>query len=45
MWRRAIPRLGGALVDVDVTTGHATAIRRVMLDEKQLAALETTPKA
>ncbi len=39
------PRLGGALVDVDVTTGQATAIRRVMLDEKQLAALETASKA
>lgn len=33
-------RLGGALVDVDAATGKATAIRRVMLDEKGLAALE-----
>jgi len=33
-------RLGGAIVDVDADTGRATAIRRVMLDEKGLAALE-----
>jgi len=33
------PRLGGALVDVDPTTGRATAIRRLMLDEKGLEAL------
>jgi metallophosphoesterase (TIGR00282 family) len=32
-------RLGGAIVDVDAATGRATAIRRVMLDEKGLAAL------
>lgn len=32
-------RLGGALVDVDAGTGHATAIRRVMLDEKGLSEL------
>lgn len=35
------PRLGGALVDVDPATGKATAIRRVMLDEAGLAALQT----
>jgi len=33
------PRLGGAIVDVDATTGRASAIRRVMLDEKGLDAL------
>jgi uncharacterized peroxidase-related enzyme len=33
------PRLAGALVDVDALTGQATAIRRVMLDEKGLASL------
>jgi metallophosphoesterase (TIGR00282 family) len=32
-------RLGGAVVDVDAATGRATAIRRLMLDEKGLAAL------
>jgi metallophosphoesterase (TIGR00282 family) len=32
-------RLGGAIVDVDAATGQARAIRRVMLDEKGLAAL------
>jgi metallophosphoesterase (TIGR00282 family) len=34
------PRLGGALVDVDPATGQATAIRRLMLDEAGLAALQ-----
>jgi metallophosphoesterase (TIGR00282 family) len=34
------PRLGGAIVDVDPATGKATAIRRVMLDEAALAALQ-----
>ncbi len=34
------PRLGGVLVDVDPATGTARAIRRVMLDEARLAALE-----
>jgi metallophosphoesterase (TIGR00282 family) len=34
------PRLGGALVDVDAASGQATAIRRVMLDEKGLEALQ-----
>jgi len=33
------PRLGGAIVEVDAATGKATAIRRVMLDEKELATL------
>jgi len=32
-------RLGGAIVDVDAATGRAAAIRRVMFDEKGLAAL------
>jgi metallophosphoesterase (TIGR00282 family) len=34
------PRLAGAVVDVDAATGRATAIRRLMLDEKGLAELE-----
>ncbi len=33
------PRLGGAIVDVEVETGRATAIRRVMLDEAGLQRL------
>jgi metallophosphoesterase (TIGR00282 family) len=33
------PRLAGALVDVDTETGRALTIRRVMIDEKQLAAM------
>jgi metallophosphoesterase (TIGR00282 family) len=33
------PRLAGAVVDVDPTTGRATAIRRLMLGEAGLAAL------
>jgi len=33
-------RLGGALVEVDTTTGQATAIKRIMLDEAGLAKLE-----
>src|SRR5262249_34168156 len=32
-------RLAGAIVDIDAATGHATAIRRVMLDEAGAAAL------
>src|SRR5206468_10116538 len=36
------PRIGGAIVDVEPATGRATAIRRVMLDEKGLAALQKT---
>src|SRR5262249_26551913 len=33
------PRLGGAIVDVNPETGQAGAIRRIMLDEKGLAAM------
>jgi hypothetical protein len=33
------PRLGGAVVDIDAATGHATAIRRFMLDQKGLEGL------
>lgn len=33
------PRIGGAIVDLDATNGRATAIRRVMLDEKGLEVL------
>ena len=33
------PRLAGAIVEVDAATGRATAIRRIMLDEKAVAAL------
>jgi metallophosphoesterase (TIGR00282 family) len=33
------PRLGGAIVDLDAATGKATAIRRVMVDERRLAEL------
>lgn len=38
-------RLGGAIVDVDAATGKATAIRRVMLDEKAVAALSAAAPA
>jgi metallophosphoesterase (TIGR00282 family) len=34
-------RLGGALVDIDASTGQAIGIRRLMLDETGLAALES----
>src|SRR5438034_384878 len=34
------PRLGGALVDIDPLTGRASAIRRIMLDEKGLSGLQ-----
>ncbi len=34
------PRLAGALVDVDPATGRAAAIRRVMVGEAELAALQ-----
>jgi hypothetical protein len=37
------PRLGGAIVDIDAATGKATAIRRIMLDEKGLAAIMPAP--
>jgi 2',3'-cyclic-nucleotide 2'-phosphodiesterase len=36
------PRLGGALIDVESGTGQATAIRRIMVDEGQLAEWETS---
>jgi 2',3'-cyclic-nucleotide 2'-phosphodiesterase len=35
------PRIGAALVDVDSATGRAYAIRRVMIDEKAVAELQT----
>jgi metallophosphoesterase (TIGR00282 family) len=35
------PRLGGALVDIDPTTGKAQAIRRIMVNEARLAELRT----
>jgi metallophosphoesterase (TIGR00282 family) len=40
------PRIGGAIVDIDPATGKASSIRRVMLDEKGLAALrqQETPE-
>jgi len=34
------PRLAGVIVDIDPGTGQATSIRRVMLDEAGLAALQ-----
>jgi 2',3'-cyclic-nucleotide 2'-phosphodiesterase len=34
------PRLGGAVVDIDAATGRATSIRRLMLNEAGLAALD-----
>jgi metallophosphoesterase (TIGR00282 family) len=40
------PRLAGAIVEMDANTGRATTIRRIMLDEKGLAALgEARPLA
>src|SRR5947209_845942 len=39
------PRLGGAVVDVDPATGRATAIRRLMLDEKGLEAISRAGSA
>ncbi len=33
------PRLAGAIVDVDSASGRASSIRRLMLDEAQLATL------
>jgi metallophosphoesterase (TIGR00282 family) len=33
------PRLGGAIVEIDADTGKATSIRRVMVDENELAAM------
>jgi metallophosphoesterase (TIGR00282 family) len=37
------PRLAGAIVEVDAATGRASAIRRVMLDEAGLAAMQPPP--
>jgi metallophosphoesterase (TIGR00282 family) len=34
------PRLGGALVDIDPASGRATTIRRLMINEEDLAQLE-----
>jgi metallophosphoesterase (TIGR00282 family) len=34
------PRLGGALVDIEPSSGRATSIRRLMLDEVELINLE-----
>jgi metallophosphoesterase (TIGR00282 family) len=34
------PRMAGAVLDIDATTGQATGIRRFMFDERGLAALE-----
>ncbi len=34
------PRLAGAIVDLDAATGRASAIRRVMLDDAGIAAME-----
>jgi metallophosphoesterase (TIGR00282 family) len=38
------PRLSGAVVEVDAASGKASAIRRVMVDESRLAALELLGK-
>jgi metallophosphoesterase (TIGR00282 family) len=34
------PRLGGVIVDIDPTTGQASAIRRVMIGAAELAAMQ-----
>jgi metallophosphoesterase (TIGR00282 family) len=39
------PRLGGAIVDVEPSSGKATAIRRVMVDEAALARLSPAAPA
>jgi metallophosphoesterase (TIGR00282 family) len=36
-------RIAGAIVDIDAVTGRAEAIRRIMLDEKAIAALAPPP--
>lgn len=36
-------RIAGAVVDIDAATGRAQAIRRLMLDEKAIAALAPAP--
>ena len=38
-------RLAGAIVDVDEATGKATAIRRVMVTEVELATWEAESKS
>src|SRR5215470_3964641 len=38
------PRLAGALVDVDPATGQASAIRRVMVEEAEVAAMAAAAK-
>jgi calcineurin-like phosphoesterase len=37
-------RLGGAIVDVDGATGRATAIRRIMVTEAEVAAWEAAAR-
>jgi len=37
------PRLNGALVEVDPSTGHALSIRRVMIDQEEARRLLTEP--
>jgi metallophosphoesterase (TIGR00282 family) len=37
------PRLAGAVVEIDPSTGNATAIRRLMLDENAIARLGVSP--
>jgi metallophosphoesterase (TIGR00282 family) len=39
------PRLGGALVDIDPSTGRSQSIRRILWNEAQLAALTTVESA
>jgi metallophosphoesterase (TIGR00282 family) len=39
------PRLAGALIEIDTPTGKATAIRRIMLGEREAAALEPNQPA
>jgi metallophosphoesterase (TIGR00282 family) len=37
------PRLAGAVVDIDAASGRASSVRRVMLNEAAIAALESSP--
>jgi metallophosphoesterase (TIGR00282 family) len=39
------PRLAAALVEVDATTGKASAIRRIMIDEKAVVEMEAAGKS
>ena len=39
------PRLAGAVVDIDPTTGQAQSIRRVMVNEEALASLRAATVA